>query len=287
MLTSTQTQYRATEVADWLQPELTESADAPRAVVALDTSRDIHVKIAATAAEWDDAFRLVARRYRARGYEKARGCEPPDAADLRFTPFHALPDTVTFVAKEEDHILATLSLVADNTLLGLPMEGLYGREIRRLRKEARRIVEVTNLADEQLGFREFTPVLTLLMQFVAQYGDDQGADTWVIAIHPRHRLFYERVLGFTTFGGRKAYPAVENHPAEAFLLDVPRLRQNSSLMYRKLFGDRLPPEALVPVRMPEHLVRRFSRRSRHADGATVSRILRHVAEHGSPRRWTQ
>jgi hypothetical protein len=157
-----------------------------RPVPVAGVSREICVKIATTRSEWEDAFRLVARTYRSRGYE------PEDTHDLRFTPFHALPNTVTFVAKHGDEVVATLSLVLDNVLLGLPMEGLYGPEIAGLRGAGRRLVEVTSLADQNLSLREFTPVFLALMRVMSQYGIRQNADTWAITINPRHRLFYTR-----------------------------------------------------------------------------------------------
>src|SRR6266851_6392264 len=79
-------------------------------------ARNVEVKIASERNEWEQAFALLAETYKARGYEAA------DSNALRFTPFHALPDTVTFVAKYQGNVIATLSLVLDNNLLGLPME---------------------------------------------------------------------------------------------------------------------------------------------------------------------
>src|SRR5207249_986101 len=164
--------------------------------------------------DWDQAFRLVAATYQARGYD------PPDAGPVRFTPYHALPDTVTFVAKHGNAVVATLSLVQDNTLLGLPMQSIYASEIEALRQAGRRLVEVTSLADAGLDLREFVPVFMTLMRLLSQYGISQGADTWVISINPKHRSFYRKVMGFVPLGPWRAYPLVQNHPAEAYLLDV-------------------------------------------------------------------
>src|SRR4051812_35547311 len=93
---------------------------APAAVRVPGVARDIRVKIASEPAEWEAAFRLVADVYRARGYEA------PDSGQFRFTAHHALPDTTTFVAKEGEAVVGTLSLVSDNWLVGLPLEVVYG-----------------------------------------------------------------------------------------------------------------------------------------------------------------
>src|SRR5689334_1568882 len=79
----------------------------PRWVVIAGVGRQIRVKIASEREELEQAFRLLADRYKARGYESS------DAGEFRFTPYHALRGTVTLVAKDGDRVVATLSLVPD------------------------------------------------------------------------------------------------------------------------------------------------------------------------------
>jgi hypothetical protein len=266
-------------VADGLKADET-VADVPVGPVPVpiaDVTRPLQAKIASTSQEWREAFQLLAATYRARGYEAAD-------SELRFTPHNALPDTVTFVAKENDRVLATLSMVPDNTLLGLPMECLFREEIDALRAKGKRLMEVTGLADHKLSLREFTPVFLALMRFVAQYASLNGATSWVIAVNPRHRLFYQRILGFVPFGEPKEYPSVQNHPAEAYYLDVPLLKRRPE-MFRKLFGQFMRREALMHWPMSEKLIREFGRQSAHTDQECIDSILRYVARNGSPKRW--
>ena len=49
--------------------------------------------------------------------------------------------SVVVVAKEAERVIATLTLVMDNTLLGLPMEQVYGPEVAALRTQGRRLIE--------------------------------------------------------------------------------------------------------------------------------------------------
>src|SRR5207253_10166327 len=114
--------------------------------------RAIYVKIASERHEWEQAFQLVSKSYRARGYE------PTSASSVRFTRHHALPDTMVFIAKHESRVLFTLSLVPDNTLLGLPMESIYEDEIQDLRNAGRRLGEVTSMADADVHPREFLQI---------------------------------------------------------------------------------------------------------------------------------
>jgi hypothetical protein len=266
------------------QPGLTSRArqtwsEAPRSFKVLGINRDVRVQIASTRDDWDQAFRLVADNYRARGYEAGR------AAAYRFTAHHALPDTVVLVAKEQGQVVATLSMFMDNTLLGLPMESVYGEELKALRRAGRRLAEVGSLADGGLTTREFLAVFLALIKLTWQHFLRQGGDTAIIAVNPRHRYFYTKAMGFTPMGGQRAYPTVQNHPAEAYLLDVPMLRERAPEMYQQIFGQPLPPETLRATRMPNEWARDFGGHSTQTEATLVEDILRYVTNWGSPRRW--
>jgi hypothetical protein len=250
-----------------------------RAVPVPGVERDVQVEVAWRAEDWMQALALVAGTYRERGYE------PDGPQRFRFTPHHALPDTAVFVAKDAGEVIATLTLVADNSLLGLPLECIYGPEIDQLRRAGRHLVEVTSLADKGLGVREFVPVFTALMRVMSQYGLLQDADTWVITINPRHRAFYQKVMGFVPLGPWRAYPSVQNHPAEAYLLDPALLKANAPRMHEQFFHEWLPREKLLSARMPNSLLRALARDSSQTDVTTVNRILKYVKRHGGVRRW--
>jgi hypothetical protein len=242
-------------------------------------SRPIEVKIASCESEWEQAFALAAASYQERGYET------PGTSRLRFTPYHALPDTVTLVAKHEGAVIATLSIVQDNKLLGLPMEDVYAEEINLLRGEGRRLFEVTTLADAGLGVREFVQVFVALIQLATQFHTSHGGDTGVIAVNPRHRQFYTKMLGFLRLGPRRSYAAVQDHPAEAFWVDEAHMRDNNPRMYEAIFGQPLPWEALWAPKLPRSFIRTFSQQSRLCDANEIERILSHIDSWGSPRRW--
>jgi hypothetical protein len=250
-----------------------------RSVRVAGLKREISVEIAAKRRDWEDAFHLVAGNYQLRQYETQGTC------DLRFTSYHALPDTMVLVAKEAGRVLATLTLFMDNTLLGLPMDELYAPELRTLRKAGRRLCEVGCLADRDLSPREFLVVFEALIRLAWQHHVANGGDTGVITCNPRHRNFYVKVLGFEPIGQLRSYAAVKNHPAEAFVLEVTRLREHSPALHQKVFGRPLPLAALVPPRMPADLARYFASHSSRTDVRLVEEVLEHVDVHGSPRRW--
>jgi hypothetical protein len=252
---------------------------SPKSVGVTGISKDIVVKIASERDEWEQAFELVASNYRARGYE------PASMKRLRLTPYHALPDTTTFVAMQEGRVVTTFSLVADNTLLGLPMESIYGPEIQACREKGLRMAEVTSLADAGLSVREFLQVFTALIRLMKQYHIERGGDTWVIAVNPRHRNFYCKVLGYQPLGPCKAYAAVSDAPAEAYWVDRDVMRDQAPKMHGDIFERALPPGALMGRPTPPEVLRHLAADSTQTDPQQIQDILDYVAHYGSPRRW--
>ncbi len=253
---------------------------APQPVPVEGISRSIEVKIASTESEWEQAFQLAASSYRARGYEA------PGASRLRFTSYHALPDTLTLVAKHRQKVVATLSVVMDNTVLGLPMEDVYPDEIAALRRQGRRLAETTTLADSGLNVREFIRVFLSLIRLAMQHHRSHGGNTPVIVVNPRHRPFYTKVLGFVPMGKPKTYAAVQDHPAEAFWVDYDLIKNEMPKTYEEIFGTDLPEDALfVPTKIPRRLVRKFSQQSSLCDPKEIQRILDLRKRFSSMRRW--
>jgi hypothetical protein len=238
-----------------------------RSVPVAGLGRHIRVKIASERGEFDQAFRLLAARYKARGYDA------PSSRAYRFTPHHALPGTVTFVAKHGERVVATFSLVPDNPSLGLPMECIYGQEVEELRRKGRRLAEVTSLAEEGHSPREFLRVFSAMIRVMFQYHVRHGGDTWVITVNPRHRGYYRKTLGFIPLGPRRSYSAVRDHPAEAFMLDVDLLRESVPAKYREIFGEPLPRSVLTATARPADHARHFGAQSTQADYRTILDVL--------------
>lgn len=240
--------------------------------------RDIVVRLARSRKDWEQALRLVACAYQARGYE-------PGQAEHHFTLYHALPDTVTLVAEHEKQIVATFTLIPDNVLLGIPLEKVYRTEVRALREKGHRLFETGCLAEKGLSLREFLQVFLTMMRLGWQHQLARGADTTVIAINPRHRDFYTKMHGFVPLGPRRSYTAVQGHPAEAYYLDPALMQVKAAQMHEYMFGTKVPSAALAAPRLSPELIRHFARRSDHADPRVVDEILDYVDACGSPRRW--
>ena len=239
----------------------------PRSIAVHGLGRPIRVKIASERDEFEQAFRLVADRYKSRGYLTE------GSGSFRFTPHHALPGTVTFVAKDGDRVVATLSLVPDNETLGLPMESIYGEEIANLRREGRTLGEVTCLAEEGLNPREFLKVFSAMVRVMFQYHVRRGGDTWVITVNPRHRSYYSKVLGFSPLGPCRSYSSVGDHPAEAFYLDADQMRESVPEKHDEIFGEVLPWPVMLAAQRPSDHALYFGARSSQADYRTILKVL--------------
>jgi hypothetical protein len=229
--------------------------------------------------ELQQAYELLATAYKGRGYEA------PSSKLIRFTPYHALPDTATFVAKLGDQVVATLSAIVDNSLLGLPLESIFGDEVESLRRAGRRLAEGSCLADQGLSVREFIQVFTTLLRLAIQYGVKQGSDTWLITVNPRHRGFYTKVMGFVPLGTCRSCPSVQDAPAEAYMLDEPLMNANAPKMWQQIFGEELPEAVLPNPAMRARWVRHFAGQSTQTDRQIIDQILRFIEQLGNPRRW--
>lgn len=170
----------------------------------------IDVGLVVSSAERDACFRLVHAQYVDRGYAE---CDP---SGRRVLLHQALAATRMFRVTAAARVIATVTLIPDS-VLGLPMDALYGAELRPLRAEGRRLAEVSSLAAAP-GTGPVT--VAHLMSRLVLYAEHLGrVDDLCVTVHPRHTRFYER-LGFSRLGSVKEYAAVNGAPAVALRLDL-------------------------------------------------------------------
>jgi hypothetical protein len=118
-----------------------------------------------------------------------------------------------------------------------------------------------------------------------QYHTRNDGDSYVIAVNPRHRKFYTKIIGFVPLGPMRSYAAVQDAPAEAFLLDNHLQQDNTPSTFEFMFGEPLPERVLIHPKMPPSLIRYFSRKSIHCDPEEIERILAYTKRFGSTRLW--
>lgn len=181
----------------------------PRLVAAIDR-RAIDIALADTLDRRQDACSLVNRRYAWRGY----GAN------------HTLPShgaSATFTASDDGTVLGTVTLVADSAM-GLAADTLFADQLNGFRDvQGRKICELSRLAFD-VGLPS-KPLLAALFHIVFIYGYHRHRCTDLfIEVNPRHRRFYEAMLGFTPLGTPRQNASV-GAPSQLMWLEISSIRR--------------------------------------------------------------
>ncbi len=146
------------------------------------------VRRARNRNEIDTALRLVHDNYITAGY----------------IPLDRVP-SITFVGVLDGVIVATVSLFVDD----LPLFSIYGGFL----PPSARVGEAGMLAGKG------APVLEM-MKLLFWTARDMGLTDLIIAVHPKHKDFYTRFLGFEGFGSEVSCPSVCGAPAVLLRLNL-------------------------------------------------------------------
>lgn len=201
------------------------------------TFSDIQLQVAATREEREAVFRLIYQSYYGAGL-----CEA-SATEMRYTPYQLLPTTDLFLAQLQEEIICTLSLVRDGAL-GLPMEDLYGEQVRERRADGLALAEVSCLADRRNEPSRFFDLFCDLSRLMVQLAEEQCVDQLLIAVHPRHAALYTRYMAFQRIGERRDYSAVNGNPAVPLCLDFNEIRVKRPPCWDRFFGEKIATEFL-------------------------------------------
>ncbi|MBT2188898.1 N-acyl amino acid synthase FeeM domain-containing protein [Sphingobium nicotianae] len=167
--------------------------------------RRLDVRLATCAADRDLARMLINKMYDWRGY----GCDHVIPASERHS---------TFLASLDDQTVGTITLAVDADG-GLAADRIFRDEINSFRRvPGARVCELTKLAfDTEMPSRK---LMASLFHIVFIYGKRRHRCTDLfIEVNPRHRRFYEAMLGFTPIGGLKENESV-GAPAQLMWLKV-------------------------------------------------------------------
>ena len=172
-------------------------------------------KLAETKDEFEQAFALLQQNYQETGLVDEK------QYSLRVTKYHTLPTTHVLIAKMNDEVVGTVSLIEDGAF-GLPID--HFASVDDLRKQGRRLVEVSSLAVKRgTGLRRgklFIPLTIFLFQVAHKC---LRVDSLVAVTRTQAGWFYTDILGFDTIrsGGAEQYKFVNAAPnSSAFHLDV-------------------------------------------------------------------
>jgi hypothetical protein len=226
------------------------------------SNTNIVYKIADGFEERCAAFRLVYNSY------LRAGLIDPNPHQMRVTPYHLLHTTDVFVARLQDETISTVSLVCDGQH-GLPLEVIYPEEVSQLRQRGIRVAEVSALADRRRQLSRTLPVFVPLARLMIQTARARGVEQVLVAVHPRHAKFYQRLLGFEVIGSQKAYPLVSNQPAVPLKLDFDRIDRHPPVNYDSFFAEPLPREVLEPRPITAEEIEALKPAARWSEGFAV------------------
>lgn len=160
------------------------------------------IRLTDTSDGRNTASMLINRMYAWRGY--AGDHKPTDD-----------PNRITLTATDKGDVVGTLSIGIDSEV-GLMADEIFKDELDAHRQRGAKLCEFTKFAFDP-SVRSKTALANVFHLAVIYARDMHGCTDIVIEVNPRHRRFYERMLGFRKEGELKTNPRVD---APAYLLRV-------------------------------------------------------------------
>ena len=173
-------------------------------------NESLTIRLADTDGQRSAASMLLSRMYAWRGYG---GKHVMDAS----------PNSVTFTATSGECVVGTLTLNVDAGT-GLAADNTFAEELAPFRAVAgAKLCELTKFAFDWAGPSHRH--LAALFHLVFIYGSRQFAcSDLFIEVNPRHRRYYETMLGFSRVGEVRINASV-NAPSQLMWLNVGAIRQ--------------------------------------------------------------
>ena len=160
------------------------------------------IRLTDTSDGRNTASMLINRMYAWRGYA---GDHQPSSD----------PNRITLTATDKGDVVGTLSIGIDSEV-GLMADEIFKDELDAHRRRGAKLCEFTKFAFDP-SVRSKTALANVFHLAVIYARDMHGCTDIVIEVNPRHRRFYERMLGFRKEGELKINPRVD---APAYLLRV-------------------------------------------------------------------
>lgn len=166
--------------------------------------KNFRIRLADTESGRNSASMLINKMYAWRGYGSAHQVK-------------ASPSRITLTASDKEKVIGTVTLGIDSEE-GLLADEIFKPEIDRRRNAGGKVCELTKLAFDPDIRSKFA--LASLFHIVFIYGRRMHNCTDVfIEVNPRHRRFYETMLGFKRQCEIRTNPRV-NAPAVLLWVDI-------------------------------------------------------------------
>lgn len=164
------------------------------------SARDFSIRLADTESGRNSASMLISKMYSWRGY----------AGSHQVTQS---PNRITLTAFMKGALIGTVTLSIDSPV-GLLADEIFKDEIDGHRSEERKLCELTKLAFDVKVQSAFAFAALFHICFIYARRFHQCTDAF-IEVNPRHRRYYERMLGFRQKGDLRTNTRVD---APAYLL---------------------------------------------------------------------
>ena len=187
---------------------------------------NISFKIADTKELLLQSYQLVYKRYIDVGFCKK------NENQIYFGFHDLLIDTRTFVAEIDGKVIATLSVIIDNSA-GLPSDHLFYNEINHFRDSNKKIAEISRFAVSQ----DYKKYSVLIFQYLFQllyhsYVFRSNVTDCIIMVEPRHCKVYKK-FGFIEISDIKLDNDAENVESKLMRL---KLKENGRLIQYPCFA---------------------------------------------------
>ncbi len=197
--------------------------------VEYDLPAELQLKQAETEDEIRQALTLVHDSYVELGYMD------PVEMRLRFSKYLALPTTVILIAKWNDEVVGTISIIADSAL-GLPSESSW--PIHSIRNQGLLIAEISSLAIKKDYRMRRGKLLLPLCKLMYRYClDILKLDGIIASTTTEVEAFYTDVLLFKTLKQAKGFKhdLVKGNPSICCFLPVGKQWEN---LFVKAYGNK-------------------------------------------------
>lgn len=161
----------------------------------------VSYEVASTYEDYMESFRLVQNNYKRLKMTKSDDF-------LRATKYNLLPTTTVIIAKYNDEVIATISLIIDSSI-GLPIDEY--QDISKLRSRGGRIVEIGALTVKEEWRSKSRGLFIPLSIYCVKYAHKVlGCTVAVCSLRKSVQPFYEDIFCFKQFGETKKYEGVNN-----------------------------------------------------------------------------
>jgi hypothetical protein len=157
------------------------------------------------------------------------------------------PNRITLTATDKGEVVGTLTIGFDADV-GLAADQVFKEELDEMRDNGARLCEFTKLAFDP-SVKSKASLANLFHLAVIYARDIHHRTDIVIEVNPRHRRFYEQMLGFRQQGQLKTNPRVN---APAYLLRVgldfvtEQIRQHGGTFTERSTGRSFYPYFFSP-----------------------------------------